>query len=188
MAGLDAAFSPDEEQCIAGVVLWDVAQWRVVEQQTALRKLTFPYIPGLLSFREIPALVAALRKLRQTPDLLMCDGQGLAHPRSFGIACHLGVLCKLPAVGCAKSLLVGTYEEPLRARGARTPLWHKEEVVGTVLRTQDGIKPVFVSIGHRIDLASAEELVLRCAIKYRLPEPTRLADGLVGEYKRSHYR
>jgi len=164
-------------------VLWDLRERRVVERQIATAKLRFPYIPGLLSFREVPAWVAALRKLRQAPDVLMCDGQGIAHPRRFGIASHLGVLCGLPSIGCAKSRLVGAHDEPPARRGGRAPLLDKDEVIGTVLRTQNGIRPVYVSIGHRLDLASAEALVLACALKYRLPEPTRLADRLVAEAK-----
>jgi deoxyribonuclease V len=178
IAGLDAAFTRDV--CVTAVVLWDIERRAVIEQQTARRPLLFPYIPGLLSFREAPALLAALKKLRQTPDVLMCDGQGIAHPRRFGIACHLGVLTGLPAVGCAKSLLVGEYREPARRRGSRVALTDRGERVGTVLRTRDGVRPLFVSIGHRVDLTSAEELVLRCAVRYRLPEPTRLADQLCG--------
>jgi deoxyribonuclease V len=183
VAGLDGAFSRDGSRCIAGVVLWDLRERRVVERQIATAKLRFPYIPGLLSFREVPAWVAALRKLRQAPDVLMCDGQGIAHPRRFGIASHLGVLCGLPSIGCAKSRLVGAHDEPPARRGGRAPLLDKDEVIGTVLRTQNGIGPVYVSIGHRLDLASAEALVLACALKYRLPEPTRLADRLVAEAK-----
>ena len=183
IAGLDGAFSRDGTQCIAGVVLWDLAEQRVVEQHTAQRRLEFPYIPGLLSFREIPAWVAALRQLDHPPDVLMCDGQGLAHPRRFGIASHLGVLCCLPAIGCAKSRLVGTHQEPPARQGGRTPLLDGEEVIGTVLRTKDGVRPLFISLGHLIDLATAEALVLACARKYRLPEPTRLADRLVAEAK-----
>ncbi|HXP63486.1 MAG TPA: deoxyribonuclease V, partial [Dongiaceae bacterium] len=185
VAGLDGAFSPDGSQCIAGVVLWDLQERRVAEQHTATAKLSFPYIPGLLSFREIPAWVAALRKLRQAPDVLMCDGQGIAHPRRFGIASHLGVICGLPAAGCAKSRLVGTHDEPAVRRGGRAPLRDKDEIIGTVLRTQTGINPVFVSVGHRLGLASAEAMVLECALKYRLPEPTRLADRLVAAAKAS---
>ena len=184
VAGLDGAFSRDGTQCIAGVVLWDLLEKRVVEQHTACRKLEFPYIPGLLSFREIPAWTAALRKLRRQPDLLMCDGQGLAHPRRFGIASHLGVLCRMPAIGCAKSRLVGTHKVPPVRRGGRAPLLDQDEVIGTVLRTQTGIRPLYVSIGHLFDLTSAEEIVLACALKYRLPEPTRLADRLVAEARR----
>jgi deoxyribonuclease V len=185
IAGLDAAFSADDELCFAAVVLWDRRERLVVEQQTAAHRLIFPYIPGLLSFREIPALLSALRKLKRTPDALMCDGQGLAHPRRFGIACHLGVICQLPAIGCAKSRLVGDHTEPALARGSQTPLTDKGEVIGTVLRTQLGVKPVYVSIGHKIDLLTAKQMVLDCAVRYRLPEPTRLADRLVAAAKRA---
>jgi len=184
VAGLDAAFSADEGYCLAAAVVWDVAAQRVVEEKTGQCRLAFPYIPGLLSFREAPALVTALRKLGQAPDLLMCDGQGLAHPRRFGIACHLGVICDLPAIGCAKSRLVGTHGEPGRARGSSVPLRDGEEIIGAVLRTQDGIKPVYVSIGHKVDLATAQRIVLACALRYRLPEPTRLADRLVAASKK----
>lgn len=185
IAGLDAAFSPDGRQCLSAVVLWDMRLRKVVEQHTARRPLTFPYIPGLLSFREIPALLAALRKLEQRPDALMCDGQGLAHPRRFGIACHLGVICNLPALGCAKSRLIGTHEEPAQQRSSCAALEDKGQVIGSVLRTQTSVKPVFVSIGHRMDLATAERIVLDCAIRYRLPEPTRLADRSVAAVKRA---
>jgi deoxyribonuclease V len=183
VAGLDGAFSRDGKRCIAGVVLWDLRERRVVERHIATAPLAFPYIPGLLSFREIPAWVAALRKLRQRPDVLLCDGQGIAHPRRFGIASHLGVLCNLPSVGCAKSRLLGAHDEPPLPRGASAPLRDKDEVIGAVLRTQTGIRPLYVSIGHRIDLPAAQTLVLDCALKYRLPEPTRLADRLVAAAK-----
>jgi deoxyribonuclease V len=183
VAGLDAAFSADDELCFAAVVLWDLRRHQVVEQHVAIRPLVFPYIPGLLSFREVPALLAALRKLKQTPDALMCDGQGVAHPRRFGIACHLGVVCDLPAVGCAKSRLIGTHGEPSMARGSQMPLTDKGEIIGTVLRTQTGVRPVYVSIGHKADLSAAAQMVMDCAVKYRLPEPTRLADQLVAAAK-----
>ena len=178
VAGLDAAFAAEE--CVAAVVLWDLDRREVVEQHVARAPLCFPYIPGLLSFREAPALLAALKELRQPPDVLMCDGQGLAHPRRFGIACHLGVLAGIPSVGCAKSRLVGEHGEPGRRRGSRAALTDKGERIGTVLRTRDGVRPVFVSVGHLADLPSAEALVLRSAVRYRLPEPTRLADQLCG--------
>lgn len=184
IAGLDAAFSADGRQCLAAVVVWDRLEQRVVEQHTAARKLTFSYIPGLLSFREAPALLAALRKLRRTPDALMCDGQGLAHPRRLGIASHVAILCELPTIGCAKSRLCGEHVEPAEKRGSVAALLDGDEQIGEVLRTQDGVKPVYVSVGHLCDLASARELVLACATRYRLPEPTRLADRLVAAAKR----
>lgn len=184
IAGLDAAFTRDGQYCLSAVVLWDARTGQVVEQHTARARLRFPYIPGLLTFREAPALLAGLRKLRQVPEVLMCDGHGLAHPRRFGIAAHLGLLCDLPTVGCAKSRLCGEHDEPRRRRGAFAPLWDDDEHIGDVLRTQTRVRPVYVSVGHRCDLAGARNLVLRCATRYRLPEPTRLADHLVALAKR----
>lgn len=184
VAGIDVAFSRDGADCIAAAVVWDVDQQAVVEQRVATRPLTFPYVPGLLSFREAPAVLAALRKLSVEPDALMCDGHGLAHPRRFGLACHVGLLVGRPTLGCAKSRLCGTHREPARRRGSRVSLRLDDDVLGTVLRTRDGVKPVYVSIGHRIDLKTAERIVLECGIGYRLPEPTRLADRLVAAVKR----
>ncbi len=184
VAGVDLAFSRDGARCIAGVVVWDLDRGEVVEECLAVRRLRFPYVPGLLSFREGPAILAALRRLRCAPDALVCDGHGLAHPRRFGIACHIGVICERPSVGCAKSRLVGEHAEPAARRGSRCPLMHRGERIGTLLRTRDGVKPVFVSVGHRIDLASCERLVLRCGAGRRLPEPTRRADRLVAAAKR----
>jgi deoxyribonuclease V len=183
VAGLDAAFLRDESLCVAGVVVWDRREGVVVEERVATHPLTFPYVPGLLSFREAPALMAALRRLRRAPDVLICDGHGLAHPRRFGLACHVGVLTDLPCVGCAKSVLVGRYREPGAQRGSRSPLRVDGEVLGAALRTRSGVKPVFVSVGHRIDLGSAAALVLDCAVQ-RLPEPTRRADRAVAAAKR----
>ncbi len=181
VAGLDAAFSKDGGHCIAGVVLWDVGRGTVVERHAAVSPLTFPYVPGLLSFREAPALLGALEKLEQVPDVLMCDGQGIAHPRRFGIACHLGVLLDLPAVGCAKSRLIGSHLEVPFTRGSFVPLMDEAEHIGDVVRTRDGVRPLFVSVGHRMTPALARTLVLECVLKCRLPEPTRLADKLVAE-------
>ncbi len=185
VAGLDAAFTPDDRHCLAAVVLWDLREQRVIEQHVAVRRLKFPYVPGLLSFREGPAVLAALRKLQTPPDVLIYDGHGLAHPRRCGIACHLGVLLQRPTIGCAKSRLIGTHRLPGPRRGSVAPLMDDGEVIGSVLRTQDGINPVFVSVGHLIDLRGARRIVLACAIRYRLPEPTRLADQLVGAAKRA---
>jgi deoxyribonuclease V len=185
IAGLDAAFSDDGRQCVAAAVLWDLEANSVFEESVAIRRVQMPYIPGLLSFREAPALLAALRGLRRTPDALLCDGQGLAHPRRFGVASHLGVLCDLPSVGCAKSRLTGTHAEPGGLRGDWTPLRSGAEIIGCVLRTRDGVRPVYVSIGHRMTLARARALVLRCSERFRVPEPTRLADILVAASKRA---
>jgi deoxyribonuclease V len=184
VAGLDAAFSRDDQRCLAAVVVWDMREQRVIERRVAVRPLRFPYVPGLLSFREGPALLAALRKLRTSPDAFICDGHGLAHPRRFGIACHVGVILNRPSIGCAKSRLIGTHGAPGSRRGAVAPLIDGGEVIGSVLRTQDDINPVFVSVGHLIDLRAAQGIVLACAVRYRLPEPTRRADHLVGAAQR----
>lgn len=179
VAGLDAAFPKGGRESVAAAVAWSVRERRVLEERVVRRPLTFPYVPGLLSFREAPAVLAALGELERPVDALLCDGHGLAHPRRFGLACHLGVLTGIPAVGCAKSLLVGDHADIGPARGSRTSLRHRGARVGTVLRTRDGVRPVFVSIGHRVDLPAAEALVLECAIGFRLPEPIRRADRLV---------
>lgn len=184
VAGIDCAFSRDGSRCLAAVVVWDVEAAEVVETLSASRPLTFPYVPGLLSFREGPAIIAALRRVRSEPDLLMFDGQGIAHPRRFGIASHIGVLIDRPSIGCAKSRLVGDPVEPAPERGARRALIDRGERIGTVLRTRDGVKPLYISVGHRIDLARAERWTLRLARGYRLPEPTRRADRRVAELRR----
>lgn len=184
IAGVDVAFTRDGRRCIAAAVVWDSERRHVVEQRTATRPLSFPYVPGLLSFREAPAVLAALRRLRTTPDALICDGQGYAHPRRFGLACHVGVIVDLPTVGCGKTRLCGEHSPPGRRRGSKASLTHGGEVIGTVLRTRDDVRPLYVSIGHRIDLPTAERLVLECAVGYRLPEPTRRADRLVAAAKR----
>jgi len=191
VAGVDCAFAAQRgrrpaavgSQCIAAAVLWDAEEHRAVETAIARRPLRFPYVPGLLSFRELPTVLAALRALRAPVEAILVDGHGLAHPRRFGIACHLGVLCDVPCVGVAKSVLVGEHAEPGARRGGRAALRHRGERVGTALRTRDDTRPVLVSVGHRIDLPSAERLVLACGGGYRLPEPTRLADRAVAEAK-----
>ncbi len=183
VAGVDNAFTKDGALCIAGVVIWDAHSGGVLEERVAVRELRFPYVPGLLSFREAPAILAALRKLQTEPDVLMCDGHGLAHPRRFGIACHIGVLCDSPSIGCAKSRLVGAHREPGRRKGATAELTADGEVIGCVVRTQHDIRPVYVSVGHLLDLQTARQVVLESATKYRL-EPTRLADKLVGRVKK----
>jgi len=185
VAGADLAFSPDGKSCVAAVVVWDVGARCVVEQRVARRAVTFPYVPGLLSFREAPAVLAALRKLRTDPDALICDGHGLAHPRRCGLASHLGLLIGLPTVGCAKSLLLGDYDDPDTRRGARSRLIDGGETIGAVVRSREFVKPVFVSVGHGLSLDEAVKLVLACSTGYRLPEPTRLADRLVARVKRA---
>lgn len=179
VAGADMAFSKDGSVCIAGVVVWDVREHCVVEHRTARRPVRFPYVPGLLSFREAPAVIAALRKLRSEPDAFMFDGQGYAHPRRFGLACHVGVLLDRPSVGCAKSLLVGACDVPGPSAGSTAPITHDAQRIGAAVRTRDRVKPVYVSVGHRISLDAAIDITIACCGGYRLPEPTRLADQLV---------
>jgi deoxyribonuclease V len=142
--------------------------------------VTFPYVPGLLAFRELPALLEAIAMLKRAPDVIIVDGHGYAHPRRFGITCHLGVLLDVPTIGCAKSILVGDADPPENHIGASTPLIHKGDVVGSALRSKLNTKPLFVSIGHRVSLQSACALVLNCCRGYRLPEPTRLAHQVAG--------
>lgn len=156
----------------------------MIERKSAVAPLRFPYVPGLLSFREAPAMLAALRRLRATPDALLVDGHGYAHPRRFGIACHLGVLVGIPTAGVAKSRLVGEHAEPGPRRGDCAPLVHEGERIGSVLRTREGSKPIYVSVGHLVDLDSAQALVLAACDAHRLPEPTRRADRAVAELKR----
>jgi deoxyribonuclease V len=151
---------------------------QLIEHAIAKRPTTFPYIPGFLSFREVPAVIEALEKVSTTPDLIVCDGQGIAHPRHFGIACHLGVLADIPTIGAAKSLLVGKHDELPLEKGSWQPLRYRGKIVGAVVRSRTGVKPLYVSPGHRISLPTAIDYVLRCTTKYRLPETTRWADKL----------
>jgi deoxyribonuclease V len=162
----------------AAVVLVSYPDLSLVEHHLIEAPVTFPYVPGLLSFREIPALAQAFERLSQEPDLIIVDGHGVAHPRRFGLASHLGLLAGVPTIGCAKSRLCGAAEEPARDRGSASPLIDNRELIGVALRTKTGVKPVFVSTGHRIGLTEATEWVLRLARAHRLPEPIRLADAL----------
>lgn len=183
IAGADLAYSPDGHRAWAAVVVVSLSDGRLVESATAAGPPPFPYVPGYLSFREGPLLLAAFKRLRARPDLCLFDGQGLAHPRRFGLACHMGVLLNLPSVGCAKSLLVGEYDEPGRGRGDWSPLWLDGATVGAVLRTRQGVKPIFVSPGHRITTREAVRWVLACS-RFRVPEPIRLAEQVVNRLKR----
>jgi deoxyribonuclease V len=178
VAGLDVGPEGDGRVMRAAVAVLSFPDLKTADQVVARRPASFPYIPGLLSFREIPALLDALARLGAPPDLLLCDGQGLAHPRRFGLACHLGVLTGIPSIGVAKSVLVGVHGPLPHARGSWRPLVHKGEVVGAALRTRAGVAPVYVSIGHKLSLETAIEYVLACAPRYRLPETTRAAHRL----------
>jgi deoxyribonuclease V len=178
VAGVDMGFEANGTISRAAVVVLSFPDLQVQETHLAYRPTTFPYIPGFLSFREVPAVLDALEKLTITPDIILCDGQGIAHPRRFGIACHLGVLIDMPTIGVAKSLLVGKYELLPEEKGSYQPLIHKGETIGAVLRSRTGVRPLYVSPGHRLSLPTAIDYVLRCTTKYRLPETTRIADKL----------
>jgi deoxyribonuclease V len=182
IAGVDAAFSDDRG--FAGVCLYSFPELLFLEHKTAILKLSFPYVPGYLSFREGPSIIAALRKLPYKPDVILVDGQGIAHPRGLGIASFIGVLLDIPTIGCAKSRLIGEYTEPAAGKGSWSPLWFEWRTVGAVVRTRDCTRPLFISPGHKVDLASAIQIVLDCLGKYRIPEPLRCADRLSKQIKR----
>ncbi|NEQ88389.1 MAG: deoxyribonuclease V, partial [Moorea sp. SIO2I5] len=162
----------------AAVAVLSFPDLQLRENAIARRPTTFPYVPGFLSFREVPVVLDALEKISIIPDLILCDGQGIAHPRRFGLACHLGVLTDIPTIGVAKSRFIGDHEELPENKGNWQPLSHDGEIIGAVVRTRTGVKPVYVSIGHRISLPTAIDYVLRCTSRYRLPETTRWADQL----------
>lgn len=179
IAGVDVTFSPDGQTAIAGVVLLNFPELTIIEKTWSVGPMNFPYIPGLLSFREAPIILHAVSKLRHNIDLIMVDGQGYAHPRRFGLACHLGVALDCPSIGCAKSRLIGTYEEPHQQKAARSDLFDGPELIGAVLRTRKGVKPLYVSIGHKVTLDQAVQVVLSCCPRYRLAEPIRQAHRYV---------
>lgn len=178
VAGVDIGFEESGRITRAAVAVLALPGLAVVETALARRATAFPYVPGLLSFREIPAALDALGAIATTPDLLLCDGQGLAHPRRFGLASHLGWLLDVPCIGVAKSRLIGTHDEPGPSRGETAPLRDRDEVIGAVVRTRTHARPLFVSTGHRVGLASAVALTLACTGRYRLPETTRAAHRL----------
>jgi deoxyribonuclease V len=196
IAGLDCALSKDGQRIIAAAIVlkkatsekgfWEsveVSRFETVETAHAIRNLSFPYIPGLLSFRESPVCLEAVEKLKLKPDAFIIDGQGIAHPRRLGLASHLGLFFDKPTIGCAKSRLTGQFEEPPPEKGAYSLLKDKDEVIGAVVRTRSNVEPVFVSVGNKCSLEDAIEVTLSCVTKYRLPEPTRLAHQLVSTLK-----
>lgn len=178
IAGVDVGFERDGAVTRAAVAVLDLPGLELVDWAIARMPTRFPYVPGLLSFRETPAVLRALAKLNVRPDLLLCDGQGLAHPRRFGFACHLGLLAEIPSIGVAKTRLIGEHAAVPRRRGRWCPLHDRGEVIGAVLRTRQGVKPVFVSAGHRVSLETAVRWVMACVTRYRLPETTRWAHRL----------
>lgn len=190
IAGVDVSNAFGSNRLFAAVVVLDLLHpqpkgFPILEVATASLEVAFPYVPGLLSFREIPVVLKAWEKLQIRPDCLMADGQGIAHPRRIGIASHLGLLVDLPSIGCGKTRLIGAHREPGPLRGDRSPLIDRGETIGAVLRTRDGVSPVFISPGHRMTLDRAVEIVLSSQLRYRLPEPTRMAHQLVNEARRA---
>jgi deoxyribonuclease V len=184
VAGSDVAFDKPNRRAVGAAVVLAYPSLEVVEQVTVETAVTFPYVPGLLSFRETPVLLPAFEQLHTTPDLLMVDGHGYAHPRRFGFACHLGLLLGIPTIGVAKSRLIGVPGTVAGPRGSRADLVDDGEVIGSLLRARQGVRSIFISVGHMISLEDAERWALRCARGYRVPEPTRRADRLAGEAKR----
>lgn len=178
VAGVDVGFEEGGRIARAAVAVLGFPSLELVEYAIFRAPTLFPYVPGLLSFREIPAVIGALEKLTIVPDLLLCDGQGIAHPRRFGIASHLGLLCGIPSIGVAKTRLIGEPVEPPDQRGAFVPLLDHGETIGAILRSRPGVKPLYISIGHRISLATALDYVMACVTRYRLPETTRWAHRL----------
>ena len=181
VAGVDVAYGVRGRggTARAAAVLLDLATLAVLAQTVVEMPAQFPYVPGLLTFREAPAAIAAIEALPMRPDVLLCDGQGIAHPRRCGVASHLGLALDLPSIGAAKSRLCGTYADPPPAKGCWAPLFDGDEIIGACLRTKTAVRPLFISIGHRVSLATALAVVLQCSDRRRLPEPTRLADRLL---------
>ncbi|MGC1107321.1 MAG: deoxyribonuclease V [Candidatus Acidiferrales bacterium] len=187
VAGADLAFDLDRNRAIAGVVIYAFPEMEEIERVWSESRITFPYVPGLLSFREAPALLKVFARVKNAPDLIFCDGHGYAHPRRFGIASHLGLLLGTPTIGCAKSLLIGTHRPlPLYA-GAWKPLRDDDEVIGAALRTRKGVNPIYVTQGHRVSLPTALKFVLAVVDAYRIPRPTRDADHFVAAVKQRRY-
>lgn len=178
VAGVDVGFNKATNTGRAAIAVLRLNDLTVLETAVTELRLSFPYVPGLLSFREIPVILEALSKLQSQPDLLLCDGQGIAHPRRFGIACHLGILVDIPAIGVAKTRLIGTHGAVPEKRGDWTELLDQDEIIGAVLRSRERVKPLFISPGHRISLASSLDYVMQCVTRYRLPETTRVAHKL----------
>lgn len=181
IAAADAAFTDNE--IISAVCIYKYHGLEYLEHVIAARKITFPYVPGYLTFREGPAIMEAIKKLKTMPDVIIFDGQGIAHPRGLGIASHIGVLLDIPAIGCAKSRLIGTFKEPGKRKGQWSHLIHNKKIVGAVLRTRDNVRPVFVSAGHKIDIETSVDIIVHCTENFRIPLPQRCADMLTKRIK-----
>lgn len=179
IAGADCGLNLKKNKIYGVVALFNYPELEIIETQSAELPLTFPYVPGFLSFREAPVLLAAFKKLKNTPDLVFIDGHGIAHPRRLGIASHLGLWLDIPTIGCAKSVLVGDYASFKREKGNYSYLKHKGKIIGAALRTRNNCKPVFISIGHKINLECSLKFTLLCSDGYRIPKPTRIADKFI---------
>ena len=184
IAGVDVSYDKTSNLSYAGVVIFQYPELIVVERKSAIQPTTFPYVPGLLTFREGPSILAAFAKIEHEPDVIIFDGQGQAHPKGFGLAAHIGLLLDKPSIGCAKKKLCGSYQEPGPKPGSTSPIIYKDRTLGAVVRTKKKVKPVFVSPGHRIGLSSSVSFVLAACRGYRLPEVTRLAHNFVGQLRR----
>jgi deoxyribonuclease V len=186
VAGADISLTRESPEAFAGIVVLDAHTLEIVEEYFMKGKIDFPYIPGLLSFREAPLLLNLFKKVSPAPQLVFFDGQGIAHPRRLGLASHMGLFLDCPTVGCAKSRLIGTHREPGLKKGCRTRLRDNEgQTIGSVVRTRENCKPVFISVGHQIDLETAVRWTLKCTTRYRIPEPTRLAHNRVNAFRKS---
>jgi deoxyribonuclease V len=186
IAGVDVAYDDTNSLVFAAVAVIDVATWKTIEIGRHVGKIGFAYVPGLFAFRELPHLLTAMDALKVKPDLVVCDGQGMAHPRRCGLATHLGLLADLPTIGCGKTRHIGEFATLGEKRGSTTPLLDGSEIIGKSVRTQDGVKPLFVSIGHRVSLATAVDWILRSTTKFRQPEPIRRANEAVCEMRARH--
>lgn len=184
IAACDVSFDRGGEYLFAAVAVFDAESLELLDEVSVIEAAVFPYIPGLLSFRELPAVLKGFEEIRVVPDLVICDGQGIAHPRRLGIASHLGLWLNIPTIGSAKSVLCGKYDEPDEERGSRSPMFHHNEIIGYALRTRKGVKPVFVSPGHLCDLDSATDIILKLSKKYRLPDPIRYVHNLSNHARR----
>ncbi|UCF65636.1 MAG: endonuclease V [bacterium] len=184
IAAADISYNRNDDNLFAVVVLLSYPDLDVIGEYTHRCKAQFPYIPGFLSFREIPPLLEIFNNIQNPPNIILCDGQGIAHPRGFGLASHLGLLLETPAIGCAKSLLVGDYQNLASSKGSTSPLKYQNRTVGMAIRTREGVKPVFVSVGHKIRLQEAVKIVLRCSPKYRIPAPLRISHRKVNDLRK----
>jgi len=187
VAGADISLTRNSTDAFAGIVVLNARTLEIADEYFIKGKIEFPYIPGLLSFREAPLLLKLFKKVSPAPQLVFFDGQGIAHPRRLGLASHMGLLLDCPTIGCAKSRLTGNYKEPGLKKGSRSRLQDDDnQTIGAVVRTRDNCKPVFISVGHQIDLGTAIRWTLKCTSRYRIPEPTRLAHIRVNEFRQSH--